>query len=38
LTWILCSYVYWPAQNIMAHSMFYINDKKWDFRMNYELH
>ena len=28
LTWILCSYVYWPAQNIMAHSMFYINDKK----------
>lgn len=30
LTWVLCSYVYWPAQNIMAHSMFYINDKKKD--------
>lgn len=30
LTWILCSYVYWPAQNIMAHSMFYINEKKRD--------
>lgn len=26
LTWILCSYVYWPAQNMMAHSLFYIND------------
>lgn len=28
LTWILCSYVYWPAQNIMAHSMVYINDEE----------
>ena len=23
LTWILCSYSYWPAQNILAHSLFY---------------
>ena len=22
LTWILCSYSYWPAQNILAHSLF----------------
>ena len=28
LTWILCSYVYWPAQNIMAHSIFYIGNEK----------
>ena len=21
LTWILCSYSYWPAQNILAHSL-----------------
>lgn len=27
LTWILCSYVYWPAQNILAFSLFhYINE------------
>lgn len=23
LTWILCSYCYWPAQNILAHSLFH---------------
>lgn len=23
LTWILCSYVYWPAQNILAFSLFH---------------
>ena len=23
LTWILCSYSYWPAQSILAHSLFY---------------
>ena len=23
LTWILCSYSYWPAQNILAHALFY---------------
>ena len=23
LTWILCSYSYWPAQNLLAHSLFY---------------
>lgn len=23
LTWILCSYSYWPAQNILAHSLFH---------------
>ena len=23
LTWILCSYSYWPAQNILAHSLYY---------------
>jgi len=22
ITWILCSYTYWPAQNILAHSLF----------------
>ena len=24
LTWILCSYTYWPAQNLLAHSMYHI--------------
>ena len=29
LTWILCSYSYWPAQNLLAHSMFhYTQDLK----------
>ena len=23
LTWILCSYVYWPAQSILAHSLYH---------------
>ncbi len=23
LTWIFCSYCYWPAQNILAHSLFH---------------
>ncbi len=23
LTWIFCAYAYWPAQNILAHSLFY---------------
>ena len=23
LTWILCSYVYWPAQNLLAYSLFH---------------
>lgn len=23
LTWILCSYVYWPAQNILAYSLYH---------------
>lgn len=23
LTWVLCSYTYWPAQNILAHSIFH---------------
>lgn len=23
LTWILCSYVYWPAQNLLAYSMYH---------------
>lgn len=23
LTWILCSYTYWPAQNLLAHSMYH---------------
>lgn len=23
LVWILCSYTYWPAQNLIAHSLFY---------------
>jgi uncharacterized membrane protein YhhN len=27
LTWILCSYVYWPAQNILAHSLYH---KLWE--------
>ena len=27
LTWILCSYTYWPAQNLLAHSMFRIADE-----------
>lgn len=28
LTWILCSYTYWPAQNILAFSLFhYINEQ-----------
>ena len=24
LTWILCSYNYWPAQNLLAHSLYHI--------------
>lgn len=24
LTWIFCSYCYWPAQNILAHSLFHV--------------
>ena len=24
LTWVLCSYTYWPAQNLLAHSMYHI--------------
>ena len=24
LTWILCSYTYWPAQNLLAHSLYHI--------------
>ncbi len=27
LTWILCSYVYWPAQDLLAHSMYYFMDE-----------
>ena len=28
LTWVLCSYTYWPAQNILAFSLYhYINEK-----------
>ena len=28
-TWVLCSYVYWPAQNILAFSLFhYINGRR----------
>ena len=26
LTWILCSYSYWPAQNLLAHSLFHAGD------------
>ncbi len=25
LTWILCSYSYWPAQNILAHSLYHLS-------------
>lgn len=29
LTWILCSYMYWPAQNILAFSLFhYVNEQE----------
>lgn len=29
LTWVLCSYTYWPAQNFLAHSMYHIaNESK----------
>ena len=24
LTWILCSYSYWPAQNLLAHALFHL--------------
>ena len=27
LTWILCSYCYWPAQNILAHALFHAESK-----------
>lgn len=28
LTWVLCSYTYWPAQNILAFSLFhYVNEQ-----------
>lgn len=27
MTWVLCSYTYWPAQNILAHALFhYVNE------------
>ena len=26
LTWILCSYAYWPAQNILAHALYHAVD------------
>ena len=26
LTWILCSYNYWPAQSLLAHSLFHAGD------------
>lgn len=25
LTWILCSYTYWPAQNLLAHALYHAN-------------
>lgn len=28
LVWILCSYSYWPAQNILAHSLMYLSQNK----------
>lgn len=29
LTWILCSYTYWPAQNLLAFSLFYfVNEQR----------
>lgn len=28
LTWILCSYSYWPAQNILAHSLFHADKQQ----------
>ena len=27
LVWILCSYSYWPAQSMLAHSLFYARDE-----------
>ncbi len=27
LTWILCSYTYWPAQNLLAHSMYHMTNE-----------
>ena len=24
LTWVLCSYTYWPAQNLLAHSIYHL--------------
>ena len=24
MTWILCSYTYWPAQNLLAHSIYHL--------------
>ena len=23
MTWILCSYSYWPAQNLLAHALYH---------------
>jgi uncharacterized membrane protein YhhN len=28
LVWILCSYSYWPAQNLIAHSLFYFTKEQ----------
>ena len=28
ITWVLCSYTYWPAQNILALSLFYFVNQK----------
>ena len=30
LTWVLCSYNYWPAQTILAHSMFHFVNEQCD--------
>lgn len=27
LTWILCSYVYWPSQSLLAHSLYYFTNE-----------
>lgn len=31
MTWVLCSYTYWPAQSILAHSMYHcLTERKGD--------
>lgn len=35
LTWILCSYVYWPGQNLLAHALFHMASRQAGLRVHH---